>query len=416
MRSTTSSSTSARPTVGDLIHSRPGTRGPGLTLDVAGTTFAFEDADVQEARQRVWASTGLSWSGGDTVAVKLTETPTSTNNAPIFAEGTSTTRRVAENTAAITNIGVVVAARDADSGDTLEYTLGGTDMASFAIVSTSGQLQTQAALDFETTSSYAVTVAVLDGNGGSDSIDVTIIVTDVAEQPATPAVPTVSATANSHTSLDVSWTAPGLNGGPAITGYNLQYRPGTSGPWTNGPQNVSGTSAAITGLAAGTSYQVQARALNGETPSDWSSAGTGSTSSAPATAPGVPRTLTATAGDGQVVLRWTAPASTGGSAILRYEHRHKVTSSLPFVSSDSWTSAGTARTATVGSLTNATPYSFAVRAVNTVGAGTAATASATPMAAATPGSGCRRRCCPWKKGPFAATATRCGWTRSRRGM
>ena len=356
-----------------------------LTLDVAGTTFAFEDADVQEARQRVWASTGLSWSGGDTVAVKLTETPTSTNNAPKFAQGTSTTRRVAENTAAGTNIGVVVAARDADSGDTLEYTLGGTDMASFAIVSTSGQLQTQAALDFETTSSYAVTVAVSDGNGGSDSIDVTIIVTDVAEQPATPAAPTVSATANSHTSLDVSWTAPGLNGGPALTGYDLRYRPGTSGPWTNGPQNVSGTSAAITGLAAGTSYQVQARALNGETPSDWSSAGTGSTSSAPATAPGVPRTLTATAGDGQVVLRWTAPASDGGEAITRYEYRHKATSSLPFVSSDSWTSAGTARTATVGSLTNATPYSFAVRAVNTVGAGTAATASATPMAAATPG-------------------------------
>ena len=123
-----------------------------------------------------------------------------------------------------------------------------------------------------------MTVSVSDGNGGTDSIGVTITVTDVNEQPGRPAAPSVGATANSDTSLDVSWAAPGLNGGPAITGYNLQYRQGTSGSFTNGPQNVSGTSAMITGLTAGTSYQVQVRALNGETPSDWSPAGTGSSS------------------------------------------------------------------------------------------------------------------------------------------
>ena len=261
------------------------TAAQALTLDVAGTKFAFEDAGVKEERRRVWASTGLSWSVGDTVAVKLTETPTSTNNAPIFTDGTSTTRSVAENTASSTNIGTAIAATDADGGDTLRYTLGGTDMASFAIVPTSGQLQTRAALDFETKSSYAVTVSVSDGNGGSDSISVTITVTDVNEQPGRPAAPSVGATANSDTSLDVSWTAPGLNGGPAITGYHLQYRQGTSGPWTNGPQNVSGTSTAITGLTAGTSYQVQVRALNGETPSDWSPAGTGTTTAAANNAP-----------------------------------------------------------------------------------------------------------------------------------
>ena len=200
------------------------------------------------------------------------------NNAPMFTAGTSTTRSVAENTASSRNIGTAIAATDVDGGDTLRYTLGGTDMASFAIVSTSGQLQTRAALDYETKSSYAVTVSVSDGNGGSDSISVTITVTDVNEQPGRPAAPSVGATANSDTNLDVSWTAPGLNGGPAITGYNLRYRQGTGGSFTNGPQNVSGTSAMISGLTAGTSYQVQVRALNGETPSDWSPAGTGSTS------------------------------------------------------------------------------------------------------------------------------------------
>ena len=96
------------------------------------------------------------------------------------------------------------------------------------------------------------------------------------------------------------------------------------------------------------------------------------------TTPGAPRTLAATPGVGQVVLRWTVPASDGGAAIMRYEYRHKATSAGSFPAT--WTSAGTALTATVGLLTNGTPYDFEVRAVNTVGAGTAATTSATPTA------------------------------------
>ena len=77
-----------------------------------------------------------------------------------------------------------VAATDADN-DTLSYTLGGTNAASFYIVGTSGQLRRGAAtLDYETKSSYSVTVNVSDGNGGSDSIAVTINITDVDETPA----------------------------------------------------------------------------------------------------------------------------------------------------------------------------------------------------------------------------------------
>ena len=100
-----------------------------------------------------------------------------TNSAPTFNEGTSTTRSVAENTASGQNIGAPVTATDTDTSDTLTYTLGGTDAADFGIVRSSGQLQTSAALDFETKDSYAVTVSVSDGNGGADSIDVTINVT-----------------------------------------------------------------------------------------------------------------------------------------------------------------------------------------------------------------------------------------------
>ena len=118
---------------------------------------------------------------GVSQATTFTAEAMTTNIAPVFTDGTSTTRAIAENIAAGINIGATIAATDANN-DTLTYTLGGTDAASFAIDSTTGQLKTQAALDYETKSSYSVTVSVSDDNGGSDSITVTINVTDVDEQ------------------------------------------------------------------------------------------------------------------------------------------------------------------------------------------------------------------------------------------
>ena len=120
---------------------------------------------------------------GASQTATFTAVATTTNTAPTFTEGASTTRTIAENTATGVNIGNAIAATDANN-DTLTYTLGGTDASSFSIVSSSGQLQTQAALDYETKFSYSATVSVSDGNGGSDSITVTINVTDVNEQRA----------------------------------------------------------------------------------------------------------------------------------------------------------------------------------------------------------------------------------------
>ena len=108
-------------------------------------------------------------------------TVTPSNNAPEFAAAEDGARSVAENTAAGENIGAPVMATDADPGDTLTYTLGGADMASFDIGATTGQLMTKAALDFETKDSYTVEVMAGDGNGGTDTIAVTITVTDVPE-------------------------------------------------------------------------------------------------------------------------------------------------------------------------------------------------------------------------------------------
>ena len=116
-------------------------------------------------------------------------TPEDINSAAEFP-GTETGRRsVDENTAAGVNIGDPVAARD-DEGDTRTYSLGsGDDL--FDIVATSGQLQTEAALNHEAASSHVVTVRVHDGKDRAgaastatdDSIRVTVMVEGVEEPP-----------------------------------------------------------------------------------------------------------------------------------------------------------------------------------------------------------------------------------------
>ena len=101
------------------------------------------------------------------------------NVAPEFASAT-TSRTVAENTATGEDIGAPVAATDAN-GDTLAYTLGGADAASFDIDGTTGQLRTKASLDFETKSGYTVMVTATDPRNLTATATVTITVTNVDE-------------------------------------------------------------------------------------------------------------------------------------------------------------------------------------------------------------------------------------------
>ena len=100
------------------------------------------------------------------------------------------------------------------------------------------------------------------------------------------------------------------------------------------------------------------------------------TANATPTLPGPPESLTAATGDTAVRLSWTAPGIDGGTPITGYEYRHAAGATVP--AATTWTSVGTARTATVSELTNGTQYAFEVRAVNSEGAGAAAAVMATP--------------------------------------
>ena len=356
--------------------------------DVATTTATITSLTANTLYQARVRATNAEGDSGWSDPPGSGRTNSSTNNAPVF-DPAMPEREIAENTAAGQNVGAPVTATDADAGDTLSYTLGGADVASFDFVETTGQIRTKTnvSYDFEAKSSYTVTATASDGTSTTDA-SVTISVTDVAEPPSAPATPMVSAVSGSSTSLSVSWAAPANAGKPAIASYDVQYRAGTSGSWTDGPVNVAATTATVTGLVADTLYQARVRATNAEGDSGWSSPpGSGRTNAPSTSAPGAPRDLGTAPGDGRVTLAWTAPGSDGGAAIEKY--RYRVSANAGSSWDPDWTdvpdgadagdSAADETTFTVSGLINGTEYVFQLRAVNSAGEGPAARAADTPV-------------------------------------
>jgi predicted phage tail protein len=152
--------------------------------------------------------------------------------------------------------------------------------------------------------------------------------------------------------------------------------------------DATGMDVTVTGLINGTKYYFWLVA--GKFPNVVSNIATAT----PVTVPEAPTGLTATAGNTQVSLSWTAPRSDGGSRISGYVI-YKGTSPGAETGSSVNGSLITATSYTVTGLTNGTTYYFTVTAVNRIGAGPAsseapATLVTTPGAptglTATPGN------------------------------
>ncbi len=130
-----------------------------------------------------------------------------------------TSRRVPENTDAGVGIGTEVSAID-DDDKLLIYTLDGADASSFDISRTTGQLMTKASLNYEARNSYNVVVTATDPSGASDSIQVTINVTNVHDPvfitgprsvryPENSTEPVASYTAFDEAGHVIRWSLPG---------------------------------------------------------------------------------------------------------------------------------------------------------------------------------------------------------------
>ena len=165
----------------------------------------------------------------------------------------------------------------------------------------------------------------------------------------------------------LTWDAPSSDGGSAILRY--EYAIDDSGTWIDAGLDLEET---VPGLTNGQQYAFEVRAVN--------SAGPGApatTAATPLGMPSVPESLTATGGDGEVVLEWTEPADDGGTPVTGYEYRFAAGTAVP--EDTPWQSAGLDLEWTVTGLTNGQQYAFEVRARNRVGPGETSGTTALPL-------------------------------------
>ena len=171
------------------------------------------------------------------------------------------------------------------------------------------------------------------------------------------------------TELAITWDAP-ADGGSAITSYKVKV---VSGREDVVDTKSSKTSYTKTKLTNGTEYTISVAAVNAIGDGEYSEEVTATPSSG-VSSPDAPTELSATAGDEQVDISWTAPENDGGSSITSYQVVYGVGKDTTTVDTKN-----TDTTYSITGLENNTEITITVAATNSEGTGTASSsATATP--------------------------------------
>ena len=191
---------------------------------------------------------------------------------------------------------------------------------------------------------------------------------------APPAAPSGFRAAPGDGQVVLTWDDPGDS---SITGWQYGVKTaGAFGQWTDIPGSGAATTAyTLTGLDNGTTYSFRLRAVN----AGGNGAQSGEASAVPLPVPAKPTGLTATPGDGQVVLEWDDPQD---STITGWEYNRRLSDGAwePYWTFIVRSGATTTRHRIIG-LESAGSYVFKIRAVNAVGASVESDeASAAPIA------------------------------------
>ena len=175
---------------------------------------------------------------------------------------------------------------------------------------------------------------------------------------ATPSAPTVVSATPGNRSASVVFDPPTRAGGSPISNYQYSLDGGTS--WVTRSPASTVSPLTIAGLVNGTTYVVRLRALN--------AAGVGTASDTlsvtPRDVPTAPLAVSVTPDDQELTVRFSPPASNGGSPITNYQY------SLD--GGTSWVTRSPASTVsplTIAGLVNGSAYQVRLRALNDAGTG-----------------------------------------------
>ena len=181
-----------------------------------------------------------------------------------------------------------------------------------------------------------------------------------------PSAPTGLTATPGNALVNLSWTA-----SSGATSYNI-YRGTSSGnETTTVATGVTSTSYTNTGLTNGTMYYYRITATNSYGTSGYSNEAS-ATPTAGVSIPPAPTNLTASPGNAQAVLSWTASSGATSYNVYRGTSSGSETSFATGITTTTYTNTG---------LTNGTTYYYKVAAVNSAGtSGLSNEASATPAA------------------------------------
>jgi Fibronectin type III domain len=334
--------------------------GSSVTVDGSTTTATLGGlTNGQAYLVRVLAANVVGW--GDASSPFASATPAGVASAP-------------QNVSVSAGLGVLHVSFDApgntNGSPVTNYLVTATDTNgnSFSCVAGLGLSSNWTACDvtgLENGIAYDVTVVAYNAAGGSAPADAGLVRT-LAVAPNAPSNVVVIAGIRV---LHVSFTAPTVDGGSAVTSYLVTATDanGNSFSCVAGPGLSSNSTACdVTGLANGTAYDVTVVAYNvagGSAPAD-----AGSTTTF--AVPNAPRQGVATSNSRTVHLSWMAPANAGDMPITSYA----VTDGL----GDGCVT--TLTTCTISNLVNGRPYHFVVTATSAVGVSPALSfATITPL-------------------------------------
>jgi hypothetical protein len=330
-----------RPITGYTVTAKPG----GLQISTNGAnTLLFQGLTNGTSYTFTVHATNVEGNGP--------ESPPSNAVVPMGVPGAPTDVMANADASGIT---VTWTAPDDGGSPITGYTVTSSPAGLTTTVTTTTATFSDAIVGTDYTFTVVATNAVGDGPASDPSNDVTI-----APAMTVPGAPTGVTARVQNGDVLVSWTAPADDGNSAITGYTVVSSP------AGASVSAADTSVQVSGLVAGTAYTFTVTATNAVGTGPASDPSNSVTAPFVTTIPGAPTAVTATLSGGVVTVSWTAPSSTGNSAITSY---------TVFSSPSGITAVTSGTSTTVSGLTPGTSYTFTITAKNAVGTGPSSAAS-----------------------------------------